>query len=577
MPGPQDTTEIVTTQLRVAGTAAYSSALRAVSGVAGMAGSAISMLTDMFNPLNLALGGLGTGLTLNQIAEVNSQFEESQRLIAGIFTTMGMAGDFNAGLSMAAQTMDMITVAAARLPGEAEDYINVFQTGLTVVRQTFSGSTRDLTEFTNQFTAIMSTLGVSSMEAGMSLTRALASGRGQVDQQSMAFMRLLPFIQQATAGMQHQVTSIQEFNRLTQQQRGEVLRLTLAQDGLSRMLEDAGDSWNAQTGALTSMVSMMTRMATSPLFEAMKSWLSDFNALFMDSEGHLTTLGAALTAIGEYLSNTVVGGINSLMEFLAPAADSIYSVGKTVLDELGPVVDTMRDIFSTINPILENFWPLMQTLTESLRLAVSGMGSYWPMISSFLEFMARINTVIGHGIPILTAMFRIVNALSSVQLALLRVIMQLAFGTENADVSFNRLIIAIDATAVLMEMFASYVERGAQSLLTLINAASGALGLRAPTGGIASTLANAIAEARAKAESRQHEAGGAGGAGTPTPPPHRPSASVHQDFRYSRFDILQRFAEGFDPDRIAVAFADDVGRLGEQRLQSGLEPIFGVR
>jgi hypothetical protein len=51
----------------------------------------------------------------------------------------------------------------------------------------------------------------------------------------------------------------------------------------------------------------------------------------------------------------------------------------------------------------------------------------------------------------------------------------------------------------------------------------------------------------------------------------------HYDFRHSRFDIKQAFAEGFDPDRIAVAFADDIGRLGERRLQSGLSPLYSVR
>lgn len=37
------------------------------------------------------------------------------------------------------------------------------------------------------------------------------------------------------------------------------------------------------------------------------------------------------------------------------------------------------------------------------------------------------------------------------------------------------------------------------------------------------------------------------------------------DFRGSRFDIKQAFAPGFDPDRIAVAFANDLARVGEFR------------
>jgi hypothetical protein len=49
------------------------------------------------------------------------------------------------------------------------------------------------------------------------------------------------------------------------------------------------------------------------------------------------------------------------------------------------------------------------------------------------------------------------------------------------------------------------------------------------------------------------------------------------DFRGSRFDITQQFAEGFDPDRIAVAFANDLSSLGEMRSQSGFAPVFAAR
>lgn len=50
-----------------------------------------------------------------------------------------------------------------------------------------------------------------------------------------------------------------------------------------------------------------------------------------------------------------------------------------------------------------------------------------------------------------------------------------------------------------------------------------------------------------------------------------------QDFRGSKFDITQNFAEGFDPDRVATAFANELGTIGERQLMSGLGPSFGVR
>jgi hypothetical protein len=59
-------------------------------------------------------------------------------------------------------------------------------------------------------------------------------------------------------------------------------------------------------------------------------------------------------------------------------------------------------------------------------------------------------------------------------------------------------------------------------------------------------------------------------------PSERPPAPNY-DFRGSRFDITQKFAEGFDPDRIAAAFSSDLATLGERRLQSGFTPIGAVR
>lgn len=54
-------------------------------------------------------------------------------------------------------------------------------------------------------------------------------------------------------------------------------------------------------------------------------------------------------------------------------------------------------------------------------------------------------------------------------------------------------------------------------------------------------------------------------------------AQLNVDFRNSRFDIKQNFAEGFDPDRIAVAFTQDLVSLGDRRLQSAHAPIYGSK
>jgi hypothetical protein len=53
----------------------------------------------------------------------------------------------------------------------------------------------------------------------------------------------------------------------------------------------------------------------------------------------------------------------------------------------------------------------------------------------------------------------------------------------------------------------------------------------------------------------------------------RPPKTVN-DFRGSHFSIDQRFAEGFDPDRIALAFSSDLAKIGERQLNSNYSPAF---
>jgi len=59
------------------------------------------------------------------------------------------------------------------------------------------------------------------------------------------------------------------------------------------------------------------------------------------------------------------------------------------------------------------------------------------------------------------------------------------------------------------------------------------------------------------------------GHGTTAARPH-----THNDFRFSRFDITQKFADGFDPDRVSTAFVTDLQAMAERPLSSGFTPGF---
>jgi hypothetical protein len=68
----------------------------------------------------------------------------------------------------------------------------------------------------------------------------------------------------------------------------------------------------------------------------------------------------------------------------------------------------------------------------------------------------------------------------------------------------------------------------------------------------------------------------AGGDINLTSPRQRPTSTTHNDFRFSRFDITQRFAEGFDPDRVATLFQRDIANAANQRMEGGLGLAFST-
>lgn len=58
---------------------------------------------------------------------------------------------------------------------------------------------------------------------------------------------------------------------------------------------------------------------------------------------------------------------------------------------------------------------------------------------------------------------------------------------------------------------------------------------------------------------------------------NKAGTGTYQDFRGSKFEIQNNFPQGIDGGRVAVAFGDELAKLGERRLDSGLRPLYSVR
>lgn len=125
------------------------------------------------------------------------------------------------------------------------------------------------------------------------------------------------------------------------------------------------------------------------------------------------------------------------------------------------------------------------------------------------------------------------------------------------------------------------------SLITFVKVAAGFIGeaLEHPydvSQDIAGTWNRILGTVRhteeASAARRAAEAAARAAALTKRATPDEREKAPLMNFPNARFEINQAFAEGFDPDRVAVAITGGLAALGERKIQStGFAPLFGVR
>lgn len=652
----------VVTNLRVTGTEGFRSAFGAVSQVASGFGSIIGRVTSLFNPLNLAIGGISTGYAVQQISQLGSEFEQTQQVLAGTLSALGFAAGadptarFRNGLDIAADTMDQIQAAAAALPGEAEDYLSVFRAALPEVAGAMDGNLTQMTEFTNRLTAIGRSFGIDAMQIGHDVQRMLRTGTGGAGMQVRTWTQLLPFIH--TVEGQANLTA-DAFNRMTSHERLHLLEQTF--ERLQPMLDQAGSTFDSMWGAMVSTTRQMTRMATSPIFDAIKDTMGDVNALFMSSSGEMTDLGRSVVSAGQGISRLIVRGIEQAVRWVGALRDSFDQFSEAV--QQSPMFTTLSRIVDNLAGVARTAQHFGASGAAGMAGAAVGVGAaaaagpgaliFAPLIAGFSNFLTRTDEVVGvlnllaetvdiltsnldpmvtsvvrisevmgdlweHALPdVITGFNQILEPLMWFGGEVFTIVNTLvdhlqptfeelwsavgdvmdafgsAFGPGVRESGGVLLVFARIISSVMVPVIQNTV-RGFSMLLHAIasfmrfigqftGATADALGIpevarqQAEGSGILEDILSSLRASTDAATARDSEAATAAARQRSTQAPGaRGGTHVHQDFRGSRFDISQRFAEGFDPDRVATALVSDIETAATHRLQSGLEPIFGV-
>ncbi len=252
--------------------------------------------------LGNAVKAFATGFVAKSIADINSSFEQNRIQIAGFLNALNLAPSFTTGLTEADGIIQKIITDAARLPGEAEEYIEVFKSNAAFLKTAMPGADAgQIAAFTNRLTAVAKTV-ASTMDAGQIARESgmLLGAQGRAGTHNVLWQKLMPFLMQVDG--QAKITA-QSFNAMTQPKRVELLNKAF--DKLQPALDAASDTFDAMWGAAVSGARQFVRAATPGLFKGLKTGIAAVTGMFIDGDGKLTAFGESIAHLGRDIGTFV--------------------------------------------------------------------------------------------------------------------------------------------------------------------------------------------------------------------------------------------------------------------------------
>lgn len=374
--------------------------------------------------LGAAIAGVAaTGMALKAAVNISDTFEKNSTAIGLFLSQFGQASDFAEGLSKAEGVLNKITNDAAKLPGTAEDYIEVFRAGLPAIANAFQGQTPEaIADFTNMFAALGNVLQVDAPQIGRDMALMLgpvgrAGGHVKTFASMLGSLRRLPGMENLNA---------EKFNAMSQEARIALIRQVTESKQVKDAMAHSADGYDAMIGALSSGIKQLTRLGTAGLFKGIKDALADINALFFQADGKLTATGEnvveLLTFVGRILSRILRDGVDMVVWFARLTKES--KAFKLVLFGIGA-------FFAASN--MMTVIGLLAKLAAGFKLAALTAGFMWIALGLLIEdvygFLTGADSVTGELVeewaPALDLIIGLIIALAGAIAAPLGVLMAL--------------------------------------------------------------------------------------------------------------------------------------------------------
>lgn len=320
-------------------------ATRAVGGAGREGAQGFSVLLNSINQTRGAVSGLlgplagvaalvAGGLSAGAVVQVHQAFEDTSISIAGMLTALEAVPNMNVGLETSAAIMDRITIAAAQLPGEAEDYIQVFRQGLPGVTAAMANqhaTLEQMADFTNMFAAVGAANNLDAGMVGRDLSTLLRDGRGGAGLDVSMWTTLAPVMRNIQTGAK---LTADQFNTMTQPQRWQAINGAI--ERYRPQMNAAAASWSSIEGAVKSTTKAMLRLGTTPLFNEAKIQVQRMLAMFTNpNTGQWTELGETMIAgsrlAGDYLVKKLHQGLDVAGRIRDALGDGVARLNRSPL------------------------------------------------------------------------------------------------------------------------------------------------------------------------------------------------------------------------------------------------------
>jgi len=476
--------------------------------------------------------GAGVLAAAKQAVDLGSKFEDTSINIAGNIRAFDLAPTFDAATKSAANALDTIEAMAAKLPGETDQYIEVFKIALPKAIESGMNDIKAITDLTSRFTAVAVSSGVDAGQAGMDLFRMLA---GQAGADVKMFTSLAPHLK---------MTAV-EFNKLTIEARRLAIDKSLG--NFKEMMEAAGNTFSSKMGEAQSHLKTLVRLAGEPIFTAVVEHLSKMNE-------YLSANKASLVDMGKALSTTLISGVKTLADHF----ETIVKAGKNLLEVF---VAFRAGVVATQ---LVNGLMLIVKAFQAIRTAAVGAAAAEAFATGGISALAGAAAAAS-----VYAAFKMTES-----------DIDKSFGQHQAAAEKAAKVADIaqmnKGVAELSQILGD-ITQGKYTKIGDILPTEGPEALRLALKEVGRSYSTLSEQGQAAFGALVKQVGGSVGdfvkeskyklAAKPTLPGGPKKADVI--IENARFDIKQAFAEGYDPDRIAAAFVEQIGSTALYPGQSG--------